>query len=102
MNTSRLLQLSSIIAKATEIIHNHLQENDVPFPTFDKDGSTGIPHDLFAAKNDVIDAASELHDLLLDPIDLLAQTANVSTIPTSTKNPQVPTKQTCELYFPPY
>lgn len=81
MNTSRLLELSIIIQNSVEIIHNHLSLNSLPFPTFDKRGFTSLPDNLSAAKDAVLDASAELHDLLMAPIDLVATIANVSPLP---------------------
>jgi len=76
MNTSRILELSAIIRDQTEAIHKHLAQNGLPFPTFKTNGSTGLPENLADAKDAVLDATSELHDLLMAPMDLIASQGN--------------------------
>lgn len=87
MNTSRILELSKIIRTNTENIHNDFASNGVPFPTFNPDGSTGVPEHLSTARDAVADATSELHDLLLDPMDLLSDQRNVSVLQLANLSP---------------
>lgn len=80
MNIPRIVQLSKTISKSIETIESYLSTKGHPFPTFDADGVTGLPDELSAAQDSVLDATSELHDLLLPPMNLLKTKGNVSNI----------------------
>ncbi|MCJ1243551.1 hypothetical protein MMC30_000748 [Trapelia coarctata] len=71
MEASRILQLSNAIAKSTATIHENLTAKGLPFPTFDIDGPESLPEELSTAQDALLDATSELHDLLLGPFNAL-------------------------------
>ncbi|KAI1813816.1 O-methyltransferase [Poronia punctata] len=88
--TTRILQLSSLIAQNTELINAYLDQNGLSTPSFDAEASRlfpfPIPTDssssshINTARTEVIEACSELKDLLTGPRDLVRfqWTAHVS------------------------
>jgi hypothetical protein len=78
MTSSRILDLANAIKKNTSIIHTHLASQNVPFPSFSSGAKYIIPEELAAAQDAVLDATSELHDLLLPPMSALHLNGNVS------------------------
>ena len=69
---SRIAELACIIASKTAQIDGFLAMNDLP-PPFDNEAPLDLhlPQDLEAARNLVIDASTELKELLLGPKELL-------------------------------
>ena len=65
--SSRILELAETISKYSSTIHQFLDENNLPFPSFLADGTTGIPTELSEAQDAIIDATTELRDLLVPP-----------------------------------
>ena len=80
MQSSRLLDLAAVITKSTAVIHNFLQERDQSFPSFEVDSPQSLPKELSEAQDVVIDATAELHDVLLEPLDLLYHHSGVSNL----------------------
>jgi len=78
MATSRILTLANAINKSTVIIHDHLVSKNIPFPSFSPDVTTPLPGDLTEARDAVLDAASELIDLLIPPLSALHINGSVS------------------------
>lgn len=71
METSRILELSSIISDSTKYIHAALAGKGLPSPSFDADAVATLPEEVSAARDALLDATAELHDLFLEPMDLL-------------------------------
>ncbi len=78
METSRILELAATIQKSVTAIHNKLAEGALPFPSFEVNASTSLPEELSQDQDVVLDATAELHDLLLEPLNLLFQHGGVS------------------------
>lgn len=68
MSNSRIQELSDIIAASVIKIQQGLQERSLPLPSFDEDAPTTLPLDLVEAQDSVIDAATELRELLMEPM----------------------------------
>ncbi|CAG8950964.1 hypothetical protein HYFRA_00006361 [Hymenoscyphus fraxineus] len=68
MANSRIQELSDIIAASVATIQRGLKEKRLPLPSFDEDSPTTFPLDLTDAQNSVIDATTELRDLLMEPM----------------------------------
>lgn len=77
MSTTRILELAAIISSNTNAIDDYYQSNGLLSPSFDAKGSTVIPMEVDSARDAVLDATMELHDLLLDPLDLMYHHFNV-------------------------
>ncbi|QKX63471.1 uncharacterized protein TRUGW13939_10641 [Talaromyces rugulosus] len=70
MASTRIAELAARIQLRTSDIDSYLQHNQLPSPAFDEDGPVdlNLPNgDLSAAREQVLDATLELHDLLLGP-----------------------------------
>ncbi|KAI0409402.1 sterigmatocystin 8-O-methyltransferase [Xylaria palmicola] len=68
----RFVQLAQTIGAAAAQLQEILLAHEAPFPSFDEDGAFQMPKEAAGAQDALIDAAAELHDLLLSPMDLLA------------------------------
>lgn len=71
MHSIRILELASVISTSVSSINEYLGLNGLPTPSFDPDAPRILPNEIDAARNAVLDATAELHDLLLEPADLL-------------------------------
>ena len=75
MSTSRIIQLAQLISSQTSLIGQHLQNNNLPEPSFNQDGPTepiqNETPDIQKAKTDVIEATIELRQLLEGPMKLV-------------------------------
>lgn len=77
MDISRLLELASTISKSVENIHVILKEETLDAPSFSSAFSTTQFPQLTEIQDIAINAATELRDLLLAPLDLLFQYCGV-------------------------
>jgi hypothetical protein len=77
MAPSRILDLAAIISSSTATIHNYLASRDLPFPSFEPHASNPLSEELAQVQDAVLDATSELHDLLMPPINALHTNGNV-------------------------
>ena len=73
MAASRIAQLSGLIAVNVAKLEGYLNENNLPFPSFDVDGPVKINYssdapEIEAARTAAVEASIELHDLLQGPI----------------------------------
>lgn len=70
MASTRIVELATRIQQRTSEIDSYLKRNQLPSPTFDENGPADLklPNgELSAARDQVLDATLELHDLLLGP-----------------------------------
>ncbi|RYP67312.1 hypothetical protein DL770_008641 [Monosporascus sp. CRB-9-2] len=72
-STPRLVSLASTITGAVNRIQAILSAKGIPSPSFDEDASTSLPTEVLDAQDAILDATSELQDLLLEPPELLAR-----------------------------
>ena len=71
-------QLAENISQRIElIVQFYRQQERCNPPSFAQDAPEFVPHKIFAAVNDVLDATTELHDLFLGPSNLLRVYATV-------------------------
>lgn len=75
-STTRIVELSLLIARETAKVDDFLVSNNLPTPSLDEDALQSIPipdefADIKAARLAVIEACSELKDLLTGPKELL-------------------------------
>ena len=75
---SRIVQLAKTILESVTRIEDGLFAKGIASPTFDEDASFKIPLELSVHHDAVLDATSELHDLLLEPLDLIHRHSSVS------------------------
>ncbi|KAI0456386.1 sterigmatocystin 8-O-methyltransferase [Xylaria acuta] len=67
----RFVQLAQMISSSASRLQEILVAYNAPFPSFDNGGPFQLPKEASNVQDVLIDAAAELHDLLLDPISLL-------------------------------
>ena len=77
MASSRILDLAAIISSSTATIHNYSVSRNLSFPSFEPHAANPLPEELAEAQDAVLDATSELHDLLMPPINALHSNSNV-------------------------
>ncbi|KAI1089145.1 sterigmatocystin 8-O-methyltransferase [Rostrohypoxylon terebratum] len=69
---SRIIQLARTISTSVAKIDAALAANDLPSPSFDEDAPAGyLPPEILGVQDEVLDATTELHDLLLEPLHLI-------------------------------
>ena len=69
-NQTRIEELASIIGRNTTSIQDALRVQNLPTPSFEPDVEVMFPPETETARNAVLDATLELHDLLLYPMSL--------------------------------
>ncbi|KAH8751348.1 putative Sterigmatocystin 8-O-methyltransferase [Diaporthe sp. PMI_573] len=67
----RIIQLANTISSSSAKIQKVLDVENIPSPSFDEATSYSVPLDLVEDHDAVIDATAELHDLLLEPLNLI-------------------------------
>ena len=83
---SRIIQLASTIAANTKRYDEYVSSNGLPSPSFNAKTplKLELSDDIVQANNAVIEATSELHGLMLGPLDtVLTQLREVSQTRTS-------------------
>ncbi|ETS77607.1 hypothetical protein PFICI_09669 [Pestalotiopsis fici W106-1] len=71
-DAARLLELAASISKSAQELHDALASNASPFPSLDEDAQPIVlTGGALAARDAILDAASEFYDRLLDPFTLL-------------------------------
>lgn len=80
-NISRILQLSATINASVVKIQKVIDALGVPSPTFNEDAPT-LPAEIDEARDVVLDATAELHDLLTDPMNMIHRSARVRLLAT--------------------
>ncbi|KAK7963530.1 S-adenosyl-L-methionine-dependent methyltransferase [Apiospora saccharicola] len=73
VEVSRMRALATTIHDAAAQMEKVLLEHHQPLPSFDEDSPVALPEAALAFQSAAIGATAELHDLLLDPLDLLYQ-----------------------------
>ncbi|KAI0869651.1 S-adenosyl-L-methionine-dependent methyltransferase [Hypoxylon argillaceum] len=69
--TPRVTQLAEMITVAVSEIQRILTQTSSPFPSFDEDAPAALPLELADARDAALEAASELFDILSDPIAMI-------------------------------
>ena len=75
---TRIQQLAETISKNTALIQETLSAKQLPTPSFEPDANVQFPPETFQARNLVLDASQELHDLLQYPMNLIQSKSAVS------------------------
>ena len=70
-SASRILELADKISAFAIQIQEILDARHLPCPSFAEDASSSLPEEARDAQDIVLDATAELHDLLLEPVDLI-------------------------------
>ncbi|KAI2463102.1 S-adenosyl-L-methionine-dependent methyltransferase [Annulohypoxylon bovei var. microspora] len=67
----RIVQLAGAISTSVTNIQKTLCAKGIPPPSFDEDAPFNIPLEITKDHDIVLDATAELHDLLLEPLNLI-------------------------------
>lgn len=79
--TSRIVELAQIISESVAKIDGALAKEGLPVLSFDEDAPAGyLPKELSGARDAVLDATDELHDLLLEPLHLVKTHSGVRSL----------------------
>ncbi|KAK4182921.1 6-hydroxytryprostatin B O-methyltransferase [Podospora australis] len=70
----RIVELADTISKSVAEIQGIINSQAAPSPSFGEDAAGVFPESALGARNKAIDAALELHDLLLEPFNLFFKT----------------------------
>jgi len=85
-STARILELSSLISTATQQLHDSLNAQALPLPSFEEDMTLTLPSNLDVVRDTLLDATSELHDLLYGFQNLLSSYGSVCAFAVSLKS----------------
>ncbi|KAI0871506.1 sterigmatocystin 8-O-methyltransferase [Hypoxylon argillaceum] len=81
-SATRIVRLASTISDTVAKIDEILQSRGLQTPSFNEDAPTSLPEEALAMQSVILDATSELHDLLLSPMALLLnKTAQNNMVP---------------------
>ncbi|KAI0888674.1 S-adenosyl-L-methionine-dependent methyltransferase [Annulohypoxylon maeteangense] len=69
--TPRIIELVRILSDSVTEVQAALSKKNHPSPSFDEDTPASIPPDLSDLQDKILDASAELHDLFLQPINLI-------------------------------
>lgn len=83
MTSSRIQSLATTIAESAQQLRTLLVEHGLDEPSFAAEcpPSMNLPPSMDDARNNLLNAACEIQDLLLDPTDLLRSYATVGRHP---------------------
>ncbi|KAI1179308.1 S-adenosyl-L-methionine-dependent methyltransferase [Nemania sp. FL0916] len=70
-SVSRLLQLAKTISTSVAKIEEALSAEGIPPPSFDEDSTFRLPPTILGDRDAVLDATTELQDLLFEPLSLI-------------------------------
>jgi hypothetical protein len=70
-NIPRIVELASQIGNSVAELHEYLSTRGIASPSFADDNPETLPADVTHLQDALLDAAAELHDMLLDPMSLL-------------------------------
>ena len=89
-SAARILELSSVISKATQQLHDTLNAQSLPLPSFEEDVTLTLPSNLDVVRDTLLDTTSELHDLLYGFQNLLSRYGSVRTLAVFLKSKFIP------------
>lgn len=78
--TPRIVELASILSKCVTEVQAALVEKGHPSPSFEENAPIAVPPNLADLQDKILDASAELHDLFLEPINLIHKNGAVSTL----------------------
>lgn len=67
----RIVQLANTISESVSRIQQVLSDKGIQSPSFDQNAPFNLPLDITKDHDAVLDATAELHDLLLEPLNLI-------------------------------
>jgi hypothetical protein len=75
--TPKIIELAAQISTSVTQLQERLSAQGAPTPSFDEDGAELLPNDVSHLRDAVLDATAELHEILLEPLQLLHKFASV-------------------------
>lgn len=87
-SVTRIVQLAATISESVANIEDILSSQGVETPSFTADAPKSFPKEINSARDAVIDATAELHDLLLEPLILIFKHGAVGNDPIHVQHPQ--------------
>jgi SAM-dependent methyltransferase len=79
-DTSRMVELANKISSSVSELQELLAAKGAEPPSFDENSPIKLPSGLGRLQNTILDATSELHDVLLEPMSLLYKFSAVSNL----------------------
>jgi hypothetical protein len=77
MAQSRIAELARAISENTSAIESAMLARGLALPSFEPGASVVFPAEILVARDMVLDATQELHDLLFVPLDLIHRRSGV-------------------------
>ncbi len=74
----RIAQLAEDISKSVTKLLEILSAHSTPAPSFHDEGRFFLPEEASTAQDIILDATAELHDLLLEPLNLIYKQGGAS------------------------
>lgn len=74
----RIVQLAEDISKSVAKLVEILSKYGSPAPSFNDDGPFFLPKEASNVQDIILDATAELHDLLMEPLNLVYKQGGVS------------------------
>jgi hypothetical protein len=93
MSTPRIQQLAETISTSVAKIQEVLKAKGIESPSFNEDAPTNFPLEIFEAQSAVLDATSELNDLLMEPMSMIHSLGAVSISDNSTSKQHISTTE---------
>lgn len=78
MAPTRIVELAAITANSTKALDEILASKGYAEPSFAENAQLSIPEEASSARDTILDATSELHEILLEPPSLLLRVGAVS------------------------
>ncbi|KAH8732614.1 O-methyltransferase-domain-containing protein [Phaeosphaeriaceae sp. PMI808] len=76
--TLRIIELAAQISTHVAELQANLEARGEPTPSFDENRLETLPVDLFHLRDAILDTTAELHELLMDPLQLLFKFASLN------------------------
>ena len=74
----RIEQLVATIGNSVAKLQEILSSKGLPPPSFDENAQFALPEEVIDYQDNILDATAELHDLLLEPLNLIHRHGGVS------------------------
>jgi hypothetical protein len=74
----RIIELAAQISIHVAELQANLEARGEPTPSFEENRPETLPVELFHLRDAILDTTAELHELLMDPLQLLFKFASVN------------------------
>ncbi|KAK8115789.1 S-adenosyl-L-methionine-dependent methyltransferase [Apiospora sp. TS-2023a] len=79
-DTPRIVELAAQISASVSEMQKRLSDQGVPSPTFGEESPPSFPADMYSLRSEILDATSELNELLTEPLMLIFKFAGISNL----------------------